>query len=706
MRHMATTLFHLSTFRQFSKSNTEQSHGLLQKSTLLAYLLTSHIALLHKKEFDKAQRDRQYAHMTYDQKAELVQQQFLAMREDLKQGQRVSSAKDTTHQFAEKVIKPQHRLESRFLNKALINGEDCFVDVEANTTFGELIKRLNKAGYRVPLVPEFLDITVGGAFVGVAIESSGHEFGLFHEHVLQAEVLMPDGSLKTMSLRDYKEEYDQFRALPNSYGTLGRIMRLRLPLISLDSRHERKRQHPFLDERKAAYLASPEPDWLTNHVHHLRTQHHPSTDHVQLRYHRYTDTETALAELKRLSELSAHDFIESVVVSPDNVVIITGDIVKSVNDIPPEQCHSYRERDIFWQHVKDPKHTENYVPLNDYYARWHQTVFWNTQTHDTATKLFNHPIFRRLFGRFMGPGFLAMLSSAKDYWDAHTANPTTTPKQKTEHMVQDIGIPQSRAPEFAKWYQEEIGLYPVWLCPVKSADGTFPSFHPKADDTYVDWGMFTGDGKPEHPSNPKYYTDLIEQKMAELGGHKTLYSDNADDRERFDELNRMEFYDRMKAEMDPDNIYPHVYDKMVSAQHSQSISRKPHLPQLPFSYNAFMTWVQCIAVSSTATMITGTLLAQPALNTIALSAAIGLSAHQLSSFIAKKTRIDSESSDAFARGISGWVSVSLVAAAFTVIQSTGFNSLALAAALLVPPITNGVMKARASVKQESPALRM
>ena len=45
------------------------------------------------------------------------------------------------------------------------------------------------------VVPEFKSITVGGAYVGIGIASSSFKFGLVHENIIEAEVLLADGSI-------------------------------------------------------------------------------------------------------------------------------------------------------------------------------------------------------------------------------------------------------------------------------------------------------------------------------------------------------------------------------------------------------------------------------------------------------------------------------------------------------------------------------
>lgn len=680
MRRVAEEVFHLATFHQFKPATTERSPSALNKPFYLLYLLASHAAALAIRDIQRAKMENKYAGKSYDEKAHQVQQQFKKMLPALKAGQRMSSAGESTHQFSKHVMKPQLRLDSSFLNKARIDPKGCFVDVDASMTFGDLMRHVHAAGFRVPLVPEFLNITAGGAFVGVAIESSGHKYGLFHEHVLQAEVLMPNGELKTVSL---KSDSDIFHALPNSNGTLGRIMRLRLPLIPQKTAFPGRACHPFLDEkRKAAYLAEGEPAWLEHDLARKVDRDWANSDVVHLRYHRFDKLDPALEAFWQSTEAKQADFVEAVMLSADKVVLVVGEVKDCIRHIPDDMRHNYQTRDVFWQHVNNPAMRENFVPLLDYYARWHQTVFWNTQQLGPLTKLMNSPVFRTVLGRHMGPGFLAMLSNAKDMW-THKFHPKPAGlPSKTEHMVQDMGIPKSRLKEFARFYQDNVHLYPVWLCPVKQADGRFPNFTAKAKEPIVDWGMFTGEGKLAIPGQPWFHNNALEEKIAELGGIKALYSDNvfhADSsdaaqrragREAFNALYNMERYEVIKARVDPEGVYPHVFEKMVAAQHQTTGKRAPHHTKLPFTFEAFMLWTQSVGVSVVASVVAAYTLRGSSIGGVAMAAVVGGVATQLSRLVAQMMQPRQGMEPiAMARGVSAGVTLAVLLPVLAILRA-------------------------------------
>jgi FAD/FMN-containing dehydrogenase len=56
---------------------------------------------------------------------------------------------------------------------------------------------------------------------------------------------------------------------------------------------------------------------------------------------------------------------------------------------------------------------------------------------------------------------------------------------------------------------------------------------------------------------------MIEDKVTELGGHKSLYSDSYYSREEFGRLYNGDAYQKLKREYDPDGRLPDLYDKCV-----------------------------------------------------------------------------------------------------------------------------------------------
>ena len=59
---------------------------------------------------------------------------------------------------------------------------DLIFRCEPLATVGQVMDKLDKHGWTLPIVPELRDLTVGGLVMGTGIESSSHVHGLF-QHI-------------------------------------------------------------------------------------------------------------------------------------------------------------------------------------------------------------------------------------------------------------------------------------------------------------------------------------------------------------------------------------------------------------------------------------------------------------------------------------------------------------------------------------------
>ena len=101
-------------------------------------------------------------------------------------------------------------------------------DVGGMTTYEDLVDATLAHGLMPHVVPQLKTITLGGAVTGLGIESSSFRNGLPHESVLELEILTR--RRRVVVARPDNEHRDLFRGFPNSYGTLGYALRLRIEL--------------------------------------------------------------------------------------------------------------------------------------------------------------------------------------------------------------------------------------------------------------------------------------------------------------------------------------------------------------------------------------------------------------------------------------------------------------------------------------------
>src|SRR3954452_9462251 len=157
--------------------------------------------------------------------AERLLRQYAAIPE----GAPVQLAKRTSNLFRPRERNATPGLDVSGLDTVLsVDPVAHTADVQAMTTYEHLVDATLAHGLMPSVVPQLKTITIGGAFSGLGIESSSFRLGLPHESVREVEVLTGAGDI--VVARPDGEHLHLFRALPNSYGTLGYALRLVIDL--------------------------------------------------------------------------------------------------------------------------------------------------------------------------------------------------------------------------------------------------------------------------------------------------------------------------------------------------------------------------------------------------------------------------------------------------------------------------------------------
>jgi FAD/FMN-containing dehydrogenase len=195
--------------------------------------------------------------------------------------------------------------------------------------------------------------------------------------------------------------------------------------------------------------------------------------------------------------------------------------------------------------------------MYDYLWRWDTDWFWCSRAFGAQ-----HPLARRLWPRRYKRSdvYYRMVRLDQRFhvgaWlDRRRGNP------EGERVVQDVEIPVERLGEFLDWFDAEVGMRPVWLCPLYAAK-KWPTYPLQPDEVYVNVGFWGNVGVgPDAPNAPR--NRAIEAKVHELDGHKSLYSEAFYDRETFDQLYDGANLARVKDRYDPDHRLTTLYDKAV-----------------------------------------------------------------------------------------------------------------------------------------------
>lgn len=407
---------------------------------------------------------------------------------------------------------PQALPADQFDRVLSVDPDTRTADVQGMVSYEKLVEATLRHGLMPLVVPQLKTITLGGAVVGLGIESTSFRHGLPHESVRELEVLTGDGQV--VLARPEGEHADLFAALPNSYGTLGYALRLTIELA-------------------------------------------PVLPYVRLRHLRFDTAEAATEAITAICQSGSHDgeqvdFLDGTVFSPGEQYLTVGSFV----DQAP-QVSDYTGSQIYYRSIQ--QHQVDYLTVADYLWRWDTDWFWCSRAFGVQ-----HPVVRRLWpGRWRRSDVYRKLVALdrrhqfSDRWERLRGRPAR------EAVIQDVEIPVERLPEFLAFFHDEIGIEPIWLCPLRARSAEpWPLYPLEPGRLYVNVGFWSTVALPPGRTDG-YHNRRIERVVAQLGGHKSLYSTVYYPEEEFWRRYDGEAYAAVKKTYDPHNRLPDLYDKCV-----------------------------------------------------------------------------------------------------------------------------------------------
>ena len=383
------------------------------------------------------------------------------------------------------------------------------------TTYEDLADATLRRGLMPLVVPQLKTITLGGAVSGLGIESTSLRSGMPHESVLDMEILTGDG--RVVLATDENEHAALFRGFPNSYGTLGYALSLTIEL-------------------------------------------EPVSPYVHLRHFRFADEEAcfdAVAQIARDGSYDGHraDFVDGTAFGPAGMYLTVG----AFSAVAPWLGDYTRER-IYYQSIRGPR--EDFLTIRDYLWRWDTDWFWCSSALGVQRPLIRRAwprryrrsdVYRRLVAFDRRHGLTAVMNARRG-------------APAREAVIQDVEIPIERCAEFLRFFSAEVGMSPVWLCPVRlRGTRTWPLYPMKPGQVYVNFG-FWGTVPLPPGAEDGYHNRRIEDKVGQLGGHKGLYSTSFYSRDEFRERYNGAEYAILKGDYDADGRLAGLYDKCVHPQ--------------------------------------------------------------------------------------------------------------------------------------------
>jgi hypothetical protein len=293
---------------------------------------------------------------------------------------------------------------------------------------------------------------------------------------------------------------------------------------------------------------------------------------VKTTYRKVNSTADAIAEIKGEIENPHVDYVDGILYSNYHGVIITGQLTNVKPAEYPVRTFSHASDPWFYLHVQDKTQhlassstVTEYVPLADYLFRYDRAGFWVGRQGYTYFKVvpFNK-FFRWLLDDY---------SHTRTLYHALHAS-----RISSQFVVQDVALPYDTAETFINWVDSNLGIWPLWLCPLKGCPT--PTFHPvtRGNET-----VSAEDAeKPEsgtssmsrHMLNigvwgwgPKDYEEFIaknrglENKLTELGGRKWLYAHTYYPEDEFWNIYDRSWYQALRERYSATTL-PTVYDKV------------------------------------------------------------------------------------------------------------------------------------------------
>jgi FAD/FMN-containing dehydrogenase len=362
------------------------------------------------------------------------------------------------------------------------------------------------------VVPQLKTITLGGAVTGLGIESTSFRNGLPHESVTELEILTGDGRV-VLATSD-NEHSDLFRGFPNSYGTLGYSLALTIEL-------------------------------------------EPVKPYVHLRHFAFNDPKSCMDAIAEIAETRSYlghraDFLDGTAFSTRELYLTVG----AFSDKAP-WLSDYTGQQIYYQSLRTSR--EDFMTVRDYIWRWDTDWFWCSRAFGVQ-----NPVIRRIWPRrYRRSDVYRKLVAFDRKYSLSTVLNENRGRPQSEMVVQDVEIPVDRGEEFLEFFEQNVRMTPVWMCPLKLRGGkAWPLYPLQPGETYVNFGFWGTVSLPQGRQDG-YYNRMVEEEVSALGGHKSLYSTSFYSEEEFRSRYNGAEYDALKAAYDGGGRLLGLYDKCV-----------------------------------------------------------------------------------------------------------------------------------------------
>ena len=456
-----------------------------------------------------------YFKLSYNEKKDIIKNNFSKIKSS-----KIKLKKYTNNIFKKRNIENNKNslLDLNCLTEVInIDLQNKIIHVEGLITYEKLLRETLKYGLIPKIIPEFKSLTVSGTISGMGIESSSFKYGLVPDMITEMEILLGTGEI---IIANKNINSDIFYGIPNSYGSLGYILSAKVELI----------------EAKL----------------------YVKTEHIL-----FTNPEDFIKEIKKYdlnnplyNKLNDIDFLDGIIFNPNEMYLIKGTMT-NYNPLPNNLKLSKYHYDIYYKSIK--KHRNDLLKIEDYIWRYDSNIFY-------SKGIVSNKIFRYFMGDLLTTSNLKRISEYSKHFFKKYFNKKINNNKYYENVTNDLGISLNEFSTFLNWFNENLGNYPVWICPyfVKNPYNFFENSKNLELDFGINFGHNMGVRSCHEDKN--YYKKLIDKKMYEMKKNKGLYPKTFLNEKQFWELYDLgDVYFKLKNKYDPNNRFWNLYEKTVES---------------------------------------------------------------------------------------------------------------------------------------------
>ncbi len=412
---------------------------------------------------------------------------------------------NTSHLFGLKILDTQNSLDLTKLNQVIkLDTVNNTVRVGGNTNLLGLIKFLQKRGYGLKVIPDMDHLTIGGLYAGIGGGARTFKCGAFFNTVQQVEVLTGNGDIV---IANQNQNSELFELLPSTLGTLGYALSL----------------------------------WL---------QIEPIKKYVYSRTFHFNTFDGFITKVYELMQNPNIDFLDGTIFSNSKFVVIVG----TQTDNQGNYKLYGKELGIPYDQMVEDGY-EGVFEYYDYIYRWDVDGYYSFRSKDPVVRSLRNKLVRKLLDKRLFTE--TKLRKLADLFNKSVLDENN----QIQECVGDFMIPLQNSKKYFEWYDKNIALYPLYMCPIK-----FPTKSPfvRTDNISIDFGVGYG-VMPENVDRVQFLRQCMLAAYACNGDtlkYNSIYTSPEEFWSYYDPETRTR-YTECKTKYDTDGKLFSITDKLV-----------------------------------------------------------------------------------------------------------------------------------------------